>query len=56
MDGSQWADQEFGGAQLGGQRLSERLVESARLLGAMPGRAFCGVAQEIGLPSRDTTA
>lgn len=45
LDGGQWADQEFGGAQLGDQRLSERLVESARLLGAMPGRAFCGVAQ-----------
>ncbi|MFA6182678.1 Druantia anti-phage system protein DruA [Acidithiobacillus sp.] len=45
LDGRQWADQEFGGAQLGDQRLSERLAESARLLGAMPGRAFCGVAQ-----------
>ncbi|MDA8181222.1 MAG: transposase DNA-binding-containing protein [Acidithiobacillus sp.] len=44
LDGGQWADQEFGGAQLGDQRLSERLVESARLLGSVPGRAFCGVA------------
>ena len=45
LDESQWAAQEFGGAELGDQRLNGRLIQSARALGAMPGRAFCGVAQ-----------
>ncbi len=45
LDGAAWADNEFGGASLGDQRLNERLVDSARALAAMPGRAFCGVAQ-----------
>ena len=45
LDGEQWADNEFGGTIFGDQRLSERLVDSARRLAAMPGRAFCGVAQ-----------
>ena len=45
LDGAEWADNEFGGANLGDQRLNERLVDSARTLAAMPGRAFCGVAQ-----------
>ena len=45
LDGAQWAGTEFGGAQLGDQRLSERLVYSADALAAMPGRAFCGAAQ-----------
>ncbi len=45
LDGAQWADHEFGGARLGDQRLNGRLVDSARALAAMPGRAFCGVAQ-----------
>ncbi|MDP2823425.1 MAG: IS4 family transposase, partial [Sulfuritalea sp.] len=45
LDGDPWADHEFGGARLGDRRLSERLVDSARRLAAMPGRAFCGVAQ-----------
>ncbi len=45
LDGAEWANNEFGGANLGDQRLNERLVDSARTLAAMPGRAFCGVAQ-----------
>jgi hypothetical protein len=45
LDADAWAANEFGGAILGDSRLSERLVDSARLLGAMPGRAFCAVAQ-----------
>jgi hypothetical protein len=45
LDGDQWADNEFGGTIFGDQRLSERLVDSARRQAAMPGRAFCGVAE-----------
>ena len=45
LDGAEWAGNEFGGANLGDQRLSERLVECARAQASMPGRAFCGVAQ-----------
>ena len=45
LDGEEWASNEFGGAILGDSRLSDRLVDSARLLGAMPGRAFCAAAQ-----------
>ena len=45
LDGPEWAQHEFGGAQLGDLRLSARLVHSARALGANPGRAFCGAAQ-----------
>jgi len=45
LDDAQWAGHEFGGAQLGDQRLSERLVLSVDALAAMPGRAFCGAAQ-----------
>lgn len=45
LDDSQWAQHEFGGAELGDLRLSERLVDAAQALGANPGRAFCGVAQ-----------
>ena len=45
LDEAQWAAQEFGGAQLGDQRLSERLVHSVDALAAMPGRAFSGAAQ-----------
>jgi hypothetical protein len=45
LDGPEWAQHEFGGAELGDLRLSTRLVESARALGAQPGRAFCGAAQ-----------
>ena len=45
LDEAQWAAHEFGGAQLGDQRLGERLVQSVDALAAMPGRAFCGAAQ-----------
>ena len=45
LDGPEWAQHEFGGAELGDLRLQRRLVESARALGAHPGRAFCGAAQ-----------
>ena len=45
LDEAQWANQEFGGAQLGDQRLSERLVQSVDAMAAMPGRAFSGAAQ-----------
>jgi len=44
LDGPAWAEHEFGGAELGDLRLSARLVESARTLGAAPGRAFSGAA------------
>lgn len=45
LDEVQWALHEFGGTQLGDQRLSQRLVQSVDALAAMPGRAFCGAAQ-----------
>jgi hypothetical protein len=45
LEGEGWAQQEFGGAPLGDRRLSERLVQSARTLATMPGRAFSGVAR-----------
>jgi Domain of unknown function (DUF4338)/Transposase DNA-binding/Transposase DDE domain len=45
LDGTEWADNEFGGALLGDQRLNERIVDIARMQGSMPGRAFCGVAK-----------
>lgn len=45
LDGAAWVEQEFGGASLGDQRLSQRLVDSARLQAAQPGRAFTGVAK-----------
>jgi len=44
MDGPEWAEHEFGGAQLGDTRLSRRLVESARLQAKNPGIAFTGAA------------
>jgi len=45
LDAEQWAQQEFGGAQLGDTRLSRRLVASASLKAQAPSRAFCGAAQ-----------
>lgn len=45
LDGASWAEQEFGGAQLGDARLSRRLVMSAQRQAEQPGRAFTGVAQ-----------
>jgi len=45
LDAEQWADQEFGGAQLGDSRLSRRLVASANTKAKAPSRAFCGAAK-----------
>ena len=45
LDGPEWAQHEFGGADLGDLRLNVRLVQCARALGAHPGRAFCGAAK-----------
>jgi len=45
LDAEQWAQQEFGGAQLGDARLSKRLVESATIKAQAPSRAFCGAAK-----------
>jgi hypothetical protein len=45
LDAQKWAQQEFGGAQLGDTRLSRRLVASASLKAQAPSRAFCGAAQ-----------
>ena len=46
LDGSAWAEQEFGGASLGDQRLSERLVASACALAEQPGVSFSGLEKE----------
>jgi hypothetical protein len=40
-----WAEKEFGGAPLGDERLSKRLVKVAEAKADEPWRAFCGVAQ-----------
>lgn len=45
LDGDEWAEHEFGGADLGDRRSNRRLAEFARTMGEMPGRAFCGAAQ-----------
>jgi len=45
LDAQQWAQQEFGGAQLGDTRLSRRLVTSANTKAKTPSRAFCGAAK-----------
>lgn len=45
MDNNRWAEQEFGGARLGDQRLSRRLVDIAQMKSEQPGRAFTGVAE-----------
>lgn len=45
LDGDAWASQEFGGAVLGDERLSERLVDSAQMQAAQPGQAFSAVAK-----------
>ena len=45
LDAQQWAEQEFGGAQLGDTRLSRRLVASASTKAKAPSRAFCGAAK-----------
>jgi hypothetical protein len=45
VDGKNWAKQEFGGAPLGDERLSQRLVDIAQSKAEKPGRAFTGVAE-----------
>ena len=45
IDGSYWAENEFGGAPLGDERLSQRLVEIAADKAEQPPRAYCGVAE-----------
>jgi hypothetical protein len=45
LEGDQWAQNEFGGAQLGDERLTKRLVESARVQAEKPGESFSGAAQ-----------
>jgi len=45
LEGPSWAEQEFGGAPLGDERLSRRLVASAARLAERPGREFSAVAQ-----------
>ncbi len=45
LEGDQWAQQEFGGAPLGDERLSKRLVDSARIQAQKPEAAFSGAAQ-----------
>ena len=45
LEGDQWAQNEFGGAQLGDERLSKRLVDSVRVQAEKPGEAFSGAAQ-----------
>ena len=40
-----WAEKEFGGAPLGDERLSKRLVNIASAKAGIPGRAFTGVAK-----------
>ena len=45
IDGDQWAQNEFGGAELGDERLSNRLIESARVQAEKPGESFSGAAQ-----------
>jgi hypothetical protein len=44
IDGEQWAQNEFGGAALGDQRLSNRLVDIGRKQGANPGCSYSGAA------------
>ena len=42
IDGEQWAENEFGGALLGDQRLSKRLVEIVRKQALNPGCSYSG--------------
>ena len=45
LDAAQWAQNEFGGAQVGDKRLTARLVRSAALLAEYPGRAISANAR-----------
>ena len=52
LESDTWAEKEFGGAPLGDERLSKRLVNVAHAKGNTPGRAFCGVAQGDGAAAK----
>lgn len=45
LESESWAEQEFGGAPLGDQRLSKRLVQSARVQAQKPMLSFPGAAE-----------
>jgi hypothetical protein len=45
LDGDEWAQNEFGGAALGDQRLGKRLVDSARVMAQQPGASFSSVGK-----------
>ena len=45
LDGSGWAEHEFGEAPLGNKRLGKRLVNVAAAKAEVPSRSFCGVAK-----------
>ncbi len=45
IDGDQWVQNEFGGARLGNERLTKRLIESVRVQAEMPAEAFSAAAQ-----------
>ena len=45
LDGPMWAQHEFGGARLGDERLSKRLVSVAAAQAEAPGHAFSGAAK-----------
>lgn len=45
LEGAEWAEHEFGGAELGDARLSRRLVEIAAAKARVPDRTFSGIAR-----------
>ena len=45
LDGSEWAEHEFGGASLGDNRLNKRLVSIAAAKAEDPGSAFSGTVK-----------
>jgi hypothetical protein len=45
LDEAHWAENEFGNAPLGDERLSNRLVDIAKDKAGDPGRSYCGVAE-----------
>jgi len=45
LEADVWAQNEFGGADLGDKRLNNRLVNVARIQAEKPMRAFCGAAE-----------
>ncbi len=48
LEGDQWVEHEFGGAPLGDERLSKRLVDSVRIQAEKPAEAFSGAARGNG--------